>query len=140
MEIRKYQAEDLEEIVQLFYETIQTVNRKDYSQEQVEVWSNRCENLRKNKTFFEKLYTVVAVEGEKIIGYGNIDRTGYLDHLFVHKDFQNQGVATAICDELEQPRNLGFKRSAYMLPLRQNRFLKDEDMCWKKSSRWSWKV
>ena len=41
MEIRKYQAEDLEEIVQLFYETIQTVNRKDYSQEQVEVWSNR---------------------------------------------------------------------------------------------------
>ena len=39
MEIRKYQAEDLEEIVQLFYETIQTVNRKDYSQEQVEVWS-----------------------------------------------------------------------------------------------------
>ena len=77
MEIRKYQAEDLEEIVQLFYETIQTVNRKDYSQEQVEVWSNRCENLRKNKTFFEKLYTVVAVEGEKIIGYGNIDRTGF---------------------------------------------------------------
>ena len=102
MEIRKYQAEDLEEIVQLFYETIQTVNGKDYSQEQVEVWSNRCENLRKNKTFFEKLYTVVAGEGEKIIGYGNIDRTGYLDHLFVHKDFQNQGVATAICDELEQ--------------------------------------
>ena len=90
MEIRKYQAEDLEEIVQLFYETIQTVNRKDYSQEQVEVWSNRCENLRKNKTFFEKLYTVVAVEGEKIIGYGNIDRTGYLDHLFVHKDFQSR--------------------------------------------------
>ena len=53
MEIRKYQAEDLEEIVQLFYETIQTVNRKDYSQEQVEVWSNRCENLRKNKTVFD---------------------------------------------------------------------------------------
>ena len=39
MEIRKYQAEDLEEIVQLFYETIQTVNRKDYLQEQVEVLS-----------------------------------------------------------------------------------------------------
>ena len=29
MEIRKYQAEDLEEIVQLFYETIQTVKVKD---------------------------------------------------------------------------------------------------------------
>lgn len=101
MEIRKYRVEDLEEIVQLFNETIQTVNRKDYSQEQVEVWSNRYVHLRENSAFFERLYTIVAVEGKQIVGYGNIDETGYLDHLFVHKDFQNQGVATVICDELE---------------------------------------
>ncbi len=101
MEIRKYQEEDLEEIVQLFYETVRTINRRDYSQEQVEVWSNRCVHLRENGAFFERLYTIVAVEGKQIIGYGNIHKTGYLDHLFVHKDFQNQGVATAICDELE---------------------------------------
>lgn len=101
MQIRTYKQHDLEEIVQLFYETIRTVNRKDYSQEQVEVWSNRCENLRKKKTFFEELYTVVATESERVIGYGNIDATGYLDHLYVHKDFQQRGVATAICDALE---------------------------------------
>lgn len=102
MELRRYRKEDLEEVVQLFYETIRTVNRKDYSEEQVEVWSNRCEYLRMNGAFFEKLYTIVAVEGKQIIGYGNIDETGYLDHLYVHKDFQSQGVATAICDELER--------------------------------------
>ncbi|MFR3031966.1 MAG: GNAT family N-acetyltransferase, partial [Blautia sp.] len=26
----------------------------------------------------------------------------YLDRLFVHKDYQRKGVATAICDKLEQ--------------------------------------
>lgn len=53
MEIRKYQAEDLEEIVQLFYETIQTVNRKDYSQEQVEVCQTDVRILEKIKHFLK---------------------------------------------------------------------------------------
>lgn len=37
-----------------------------------------------------------------IIGFGDIDETGYLDRLFVHKDFQSRGVATAICNRLEK--------------------------------------
>lgn len=36
-----------------------------------------------------------------IIGFGDIDQTGYLDRLYVNKDSQNKGVATAICDKLE---------------------------------------
>ena len=30
------------------------------------------------------------------------DETGYLDRLYVHKDYQGQGIASAICDELER--------------------------------------
>lgn len=36
-----------------------------------------------------------------IVGFGDIDDTGYLDRLYVHKDFQHKGVATVICDQLE---------------------------------------
>ena len=36
-----------------------------------------------------------------IVGFGDIDKYGYLDRLFVHKDFQGQGVASAICERLE---------------------------------------
>ncbi len=46
-------------------------------------------------------HTVVAEIDGKIVGFGDMDPSGYLDRLFVHKDFQRQGVATAICDELE---------------------------------------
>ncbi len=38
----------------------------------------------------------------QIVGFGDMDETGYLDRLYVHKDYQRQGVATAICDALEQ--------------------------------------
>ena len=31
-----------------------------------------------------------------------MDETGYLDRLYVHKDYQGQGIASAICDELER--------------------------------------
>ena len=30
-----------------------------------------------------------------------MDETGYLDRLYVHRDFQGRGVATALCDALE---------------------------------------
>ena len=41
------------------------------------------------------------VNGE-IVGFGDMDETGYLDRLYVHKDYQGQGIASAICDELER--------------------------------------
>lgn len=36
-----------------------------------------------------------------IVGFGDIDKTGYLDRLFVHKNHQHEGIATAICNKLE---------------------------------------
>ena len=51
---------------------------------------------------FSAFYTLVAVENGQIIGFGNIDASGYIDFLYVHKDHQRLGVATALCDALEQ--------------------------------------
>lgn len=101
MLIRKYQSKDCEEMAQLFYNTVHTVNAKDYTKEQLDVWATGSVDLEKwNKSFMEH-YTVVAVEDEKIIGFGDMDRTGYLDRLYVHKDYQNKGVASQIVKELE---------------------------------------
>ncbi|MEW8974197.1 MAG: GNAT family N-acetyltransferase [Tissierellaceae bacterium] len=53
-----------------------------------------------NRSFLEH-YTVVVVENGIIVGFGDMDNTGYLDRLYVHKDYQRQGIATVICHELE---------------------------------------
>jgi putative acetyltransferase len=45
---------------------------------------------------------IVATENGEVVGFGDMDETGYLDRLYVHKDYQGQGVASAICDELER--------------------------------------
>ena len=40
-------------------------------------------------------------DGKRIVGFGDIDSTGYLDRLYVRKDRQRRGIASAICGELE---------------------------------------
>ena len=37
--IRYYEAEDALQIARLFYETVRSVNRADYSEEQVQAWA-----------------------------------------------------------------------------------------------------
>lgn len=102
MEIRRYQSSDCKEIAELFYNTVHTVNAKDYTKEQLEVWATGQVDLEKWNSSFQIHYSIVAVENNVIVGFGDIDKSGYLDRLFVHTDYQKKGIASAICDELEQ--------------------------------------
>lgn len=102
MIIRKYKSSDCKSLAELFYNTVHFVNSKDYSPEQLNAWaSGRVDLTEWDKTFSEH-YTVVAVENDIIVGFGDIDNNGYLDKLFVHKDYQHKRIATAICNELEK--------------------------------------
>ena len=101
MKIRQYKSIDLEQITRLFYETVHAVNIKDYTEQQLNVWATGNINFKKWDTSFLKHLTYDAIEKDLIIGFGDIDETGYLDRLFVHKDFQGRGVATALCNRLE---------------------------------------
>jgi len=99
--IRRYDSSDCKYLAELFYETVHTVNAKDYTKEQLDVWASGHVDLEKwNKTFSEH-FTVSAVEDNKLVGFGDIDETGYLDRLYVHKDYQRRGIASALCEELE---------------------------------------
>lgn len=101
MEIRRYEKSDLEKITMIFQNTVHKVNIKDYTQEQVDAWAPDFIDKEKwNKTSSEH-HTFVAVKNDAVIGFGDIDDSGYLDRLYVHHDYLRQGVATMICNKLE---------------------------------------
>lgn len=109
MTLRPYRPGDRDELAQLFYDTVQTVNRRDYTGPQVDAWSAGRDGL--TDAFFRSRHTLVADADGQIAGYGNMDASGYLDHLFVHKDFQGRGCASALCDALEaRARAQGLRR------------------------------
>lgn len=101
MLIRRYETSDCKYLSELFYNTVHSINAKDYTEEQLNVWATGSVDLDKWNQSLLLHFSVVAVEDGIIVGFGDIDSTGYLDRLYVHKDYQNQGIATAICDKLE---------------------------------------
>lgn len=102
MDLRRYQSPDCKEITKLFYNTVHIVNAKDYTKEQLDVWATRQVDLEKWNQSLQELYSIVAVDNGIIVGFGTIDKDGYLDRLFVHADYQGKGIATAICNQQEQ--------------------------------------
>ena len=102
MIIRKYQASDCKELADLFYNTVHIVNAKDYTKEQLNVWATKQVDLEKWNKSLQEHFSVVALDNETIVGFGDIDKTGYLDRLFVHANYQKKGIATALCNQPEQ--------------------------------------
>lgn len=101
MIVRPYQAEDIDDIVQLFYDTVHTINARDYTQQQLDVWATgEVDRAGWNESFLSHT-TAVALINNRIVGFGDMDAKGYLDRLYVHKDFQRIGIASAICLWLE---------------------------------------
>ena len=96
MIFRKYQQEDLPQILRLFHDTVHSICSGDYTAAQLDTDVQK----RWHCTLTEH-FTVIAEEGLVITVFGDIDDTGYLDRLYVHKDYQRQGIASGICDRLE---------------------------------------
>lgn len=102
MLLRKYRSDDVAALAGLFYETVHCVNQKDYTKEQLDAWATGKIDLKEwDRSFLQRL-CIVAVVDEIIVGFGDLDQMGYLDRLYVHKDYQRKGIATAICNELER--------------------------------------
>lgn len=101
MNIRMYQSEDCRETVKLFYNTVHSINSRDYNSAQLDVWAPKKIDVDSWDKSFSQHYSLVAEENGVIIGFGDLDATGYLDRLYVHKDYQGIGVATTIASELE---------------------------------------
>ena len=87
MFIRRYEASDCKYLAELFYNTVHSINAKDYSLKQLNVWATGSVDLEKWNQSLLSHFSVVAFENGIIVGFGDIDSTGYLDRLYVHKDF-----------------------------------------------------
>lgn len=105
MKLVKFNIKDIDAIVTLFYDTVHTVNAKDYSTDQLEAWAPPGEKSMKMATWRDALgqnITYVAKINHQVVGFSDLTHQGHLDRLYVHKDYQGQGIATALMDQLEE--------------------------------------
>ncbi len=99
--VREYRLSDCKRITELFYDTVHKVNIKDYTEEQIEAWAGTIPNAEDWDRSFQEHITGVAVKCGEIVGFGDIDKFGYIDRLYVDSLHQNEGVGKKLCDWLE---------------------------------------
>lgn len=73
-----YQASDCKELTNLFYNTVHNVNAKDYTKEQLYVWATEQVDLEKWNLSLQEHFSVVAVDDEIIIGFGDMIKQAIL--------------------------------------------------------------
>jgi putative acetyltransferase len=109
MLVRRFMESDLEQILQLFYDTVHTINAEDYTKSQLDAWG--VENPDKDSWLDSLKHTItfVAEINGEIVGFGNLNDKRYIDRLYTHKDYQGIGIASNILCALEkEAKKLGY--------------------------------
>jgi len=98
--IRQAKLNDIVAIQKLFVDTIESVCRYDYSAEQIAVWTSSIENTKRWTDKLMKQYFLIAEIDNKIVGFASLEKNKYFDLMYVHKDYQRQGIADNLYSEI----------------------------------------
>jgi putative acetyltransferase len=113
IEIRRARADEARPIGILFRDSVRTISRRDYSQAQVEAWAPETVDIAHWAKRIQELYLIVAVVEGEIAGFAGLLGADDLDLLYVGKDHQKQGVASALLRDIErEARSRGARRLA----------------------------
>lgn len=102
-EVRPVTEDDIPELRELFRSTVLSINIKDYTKEEVEDWASCGDSTERWKELLSENTYIVAIDAcGRIIGFSSMNANGHLHSMFVHKDWQNKGVATVLLSEVEK--------------------------------------
>lgn len=102
LKMRQAVPSDLGEMQKLFSDTVATICMGDYSRDQIDAWISAAENKDRWLDKIARQFFLIVEMNENMVGYGSLDNGHYLDFLYVHKDYQRQGIAKFVLCELEK--------------------------------------
>ena len=101
MRIRAYGPGDLAAIARLFHQTVHGVGARYYEREQLDAWAPGDLDPAAWEPRLARNFARVAEEDGAVVGFAELSPEGLVDMLYVHKDHQGRGVASALLAELE---------------------------------------
>ncbi|MHA6523314.1 GNAT family N-acetyltransferase [Tessaracoccus sp. G1721] len=109
--LRPYRDTDAEPTWQVFHAAVRVTAAADYTPEQLAAWSPDEVDLEAWGRRRADAWTMVAVAGERVVGFSDLTDDGVLDMLFVHPDAGGQGVARMLVEAvLDEARRRGLTR------------------------------
>jgi putative acetyltransferase len=113
MQIRDFKPADSASLASIFHEAVRAVDRKDYNQAQVEVWSPKpvpAEKFLARVSDGRSVFVAVSKNDEPI-AFIELEENGHIDCFYCHPDAVGTGVGTALYKRLESAAlTLGLSR------------------------------
>jgi putative acetyltransferase len=111
MNLRTFKSNDTPELIRLFRDSVHRVCRGDYNPAQLIAWAPDNIDEAAWTQRFGKSFTLIAEEKGKILGFSNLESSGYIDMFYVHADWQGKGAGKLLYDGLEgEARRLNLNR------------------------------
>jgi putative acetyltransferase len=100
MRIQNYQESEHIEIANLFHDAVHAIEKSVYSIEQCNAWAPSPPDYLLWKARLALKAPFVAYKESMIVGFIELEADGHIDCLYVHKDYQGQGIAAALFKHL----------------------------------------
>lgn len=96
--IRPYTSTDTPFLAALYYHTIHNINKRDYTQAQLNAWapSLKAEDYSGWQEKLDRIKPFVAEIDETIVGFAEFEPNGHIDCFYVHHNYQGRGVGSAL--------------------------------------------
>lgn len=102
MQIVSYKSEFIQQITDLFHDTIHLVCSQDYTKEELETWAPSPMDYVQWTKRLERTKPIVVLENGTVVGFGELENGGRIDCFYIHKDHQRSGIGRALMNWIEE--------------------------------------
>jgi putative acetyltransferase len=105
--IRRYAPGEEAPLFDVYFTAIHLVASHDYSAEQIEAWAPRSLDMAIWQKKIREIRPFVAVLNGELVGYADVQPTGYIDHFFVSGNHPRRGIGSLLMTRIvEEARSL----------------------------------
>ena len=102
MLIRAFQPGDEPALFRVFHSAIHRVARRDYTQAQIQAWAPDDVDPALWQQRMRGIQPFVAQDGEEIVGYADLQPSGYIDHFFVSGFHPRRGIGAMLMSRIHE--------------------------------------
>lgn len=95
-----YETGMLDDLIQLFYDTVHTINARDYKAVQLDRWAPEVADQVSWQQRLKNNLCKVAVVNGVVAGFAELTTDAHIDTMYVHKDYQGRGIAGKLMEAL----------------------------------------
>jgi len=100
MLVRAFKDGDEPALQAVFYSAVHVIAAKDYALEQVDAWAPHRPDWDAWTARMRALQPFVAEADGRVVGYADLQTSGYIDHFFVAGKYARRGVGRLLMERL----------------------------------------